>query len=158
MNNLNRLKVKIREAGSDIDVALTKRYDVLTKMIDTVKGYAKHEKETLFKVIELRSGMTNKERSAAITDMNDNLNKINVLAESYPELHSNENFMMLQKAIMDTEEHLQASRRFYNSNISALNQMIVTFPASIVASKCGITPEDFFEAEEIKKQDVKIDL
>jgi len=127
-------------------------------MIDVVKSYAKHEKETMFEVIELRKGMTTVEKTEANNKMNANMEKINVLAENYPELKSSENFNTLQKSIADTEEHLQAARRMYNSNVSALNQMIVSFPISIVASSKGLTKKDFFEAEEAKKEDVKIDL
>ena len=157
-NNLNKALVKIDEADSGIDVALTKRYDVLTKMMDVVKAYAKHEKETLFNVINLRSNMSVKEKNEANQKMDENFQKISVLAESYPELKSSENYKSLQLAIADVEEHLQASRRAYNANVSILNQMIVTFPTSVVASSKGITKKDFFEAESHKKEDVKIDL
>ena len=157
-NNLNRAIVKIDEADAGIDVALTKRYDVLTKMIDTVKGYAKHEKETMFEVINLRKGMPISEKNEANNKMNENLSKINVLAESYPELRSSENFKTLQLSITDVEEHLQAARRLYNSNVSTYNQMIVTFPISMIASSKGLTKKDFFEAEEAKKEDVKIEF
>lgn len=157
-NKLNRSVVKIDEATSGIDVALEKRYDVLTKMIDVVKGYAKHEKETLFEVIKLREGMSMKERNEANSAMDESFKKINVLAESYPELKSSENYKTLQQSIADVEEHLQAARRLYNSNVSSYNQLLVSFPASIVAKNKGMVKEDFFEANEAKKEDVKIDL
>lgn len=157
-NKLNRAIIKIDEASSGIDVALTKRYDVLTKMIDVVKGYAKHEKETLFEVIKLRKDMTMQEKNEVNQSMDENLKKISVVAESYPELKSNENFKTLQQSIVDVEEHLQAARRLYNSNVSLYNQMLVSFPTSVVASNKGMTKKDFFEAESIKKEDVKIDL
>ena len=96
INGLNKAIVKIDEADSGIDVALTKRYDVLTKMIDTVKGYAKHEKETLFEVINLRKGMTLDEKNKENAKMSHNLEQINIVAENYPELKSNENYKMLQ--------------------------------------------------------------
>ena len=158
LNKLNRAIIKIDESSSGIDVALTKRYDVLTKMIDVVKGYAKHEQETLFKVIELRSGMTVQEKNEVNKEMDENLSKINVLAESYPELKASENFKTLQQSIADVEEHLQAARRLYNSNVSMYNQSVVSFPTSIVAIINGFVKRDFFEAEETKKEDVKIDL
>ena len=158
INKLNRAIVKIDEASSGIDVALTKRYDVLTKMIDVVKAYSKHEKETLFEVIKLRKGMSLKEKNDANSKMNENMNKINVLAENYPELKSNENYKALQLSISDVEEHLQASRRLYNSNVSIYNQLLVTFPTSSISKSKGMTKKDFFEAEDIKKEDVKIDL
>lgn len=158
INSLNRAQVKIDEADSGIDVALEKRYDVLTKMMDTVKAYAKHEKETLFEVINLRKGMSISEKQDVADKMDSNLGRINVVAESYPELKSSENYQMLQKAILDTEEHLQAARRVYNSNVSYYNQKIVTFPTSLIASSKGMTKRDFFKAEETKRSDVKIDL
>ena len=157
-NKLNRLVVKIDEALSGIDVALTKRYDVLTKMIEVVKSYAKHEKETLFEVVKLRSNMSLKEKSKANQVMDENFKKINVVAESYPELKSSDNYKTLQQSIADVEEHLQAARRLYNANISLYNQQIVTFPSSVVANNKGMIKKDFFEAEEIKRNDVKIDL
>jgi len=158
VNGLNRALVKIDEADSGIDVALEKRYDVLTKMMDTVKAYAKHEKETLFEVINLRKGMTISEKQDIANKMDSNLNRINVVAESYPELKSSENYQVLQKSILDTEEHLQAARRVYNSNVSYYNQKIVSFPSSLIANSKGMTKKDFFKAEETKRSDVKIDL
>ena len=157
-NKLNRSVVKIDEALSGIDVALTKRYDVLTKMIDVVKAYTKHEKETLFEVINLRKDMTVKERNAANRAMDENFKKINVVAENYPELKSSENYKTLQQSIADVEEHLQASRRLYNSNVSIYNQLLVSFPTSSIAKNKGMTKKEFFEAEESKKEDIKIDL
>lgn len=158
LNKLSRAQVKIDEAESGIDVALTKRYDVLTKQLDIVKGYAKHESETIEKVIELRRGMPIEEKSAALAQMNDMQKSINVVAEAYPELRSSENFKSLQASVNDTEEHLQAARRAYNANVSAYNQMIVVFPSSIVANLKGLTKRDFFEAEETKRADVKMDF
>lgn len=157
-NKLNRSVVKIDEALSGIDVALTKRYDVLTKMIDVVKSYAKHEKETLFEVIKLRKDMSIKERNDANRTMDENFRKINVVAENYPELKSSENYKTLQQSIADVEEHLQAARRLYNSNVSLYNQLLVSFPTSTIAKNKGMTKRDFFEADEVKKEDVKIDL
>lgn len=157
-NKLNRCIVKIEEAESGIDVALTKRYDVLTKMMDTVKSYSKHEKETLFEVIQMRQGMTLNEKKEVNEKMNHNMEKINVMVEAYPELKSSENYKTLQLSIVDVEEHLQAARRMYNSNVSMYNQLLVTFPNSIVANSKHLQKRDFFEAEEAKKNDVKIEL
>lgn len=157
-NKLNVLKVKIDEADSGIDIALTKRYDVLTKMIKVVKGYAKHEKETLFEIIKLRKNMSLEEKNKANEKMNKNIEKISIIAESYPELKSNENFKTLQQSIVEVEEHLQAARRLYNSNVSAFNQMIVTFPVSIIANLKALKSKPFFEVEETKMKDVEIDL
>ena len=157
-NGLNRSLVKIDEANSGIDVALTKRYDVLTKMIDVVKGYTKYEQETIFKTIELRQGMTMQEKNDANAAMEENFTKISALAENYPDLKASENYKELQLAIADVEEHLQAARRLYNSNVSIYNQKIVTFPSSIIANSKGMIKKDFFNAEDKKREDVKIDL
>lgn len=157
-NNIEKAKIKIDEASSGIDVALTKRYDVLTKMIDVVKAYTKHEQETMFKTIELRKDMTISEKNEANKQMDSQFSKINALAESYPELKSNENYNTLQLTIVDVEEHLQAARRLYNSNVSNYNQMIKVFPNSIIAGSKGCKEKEFFVAEDAKKEDVKIEL
>lgn len=157
-NKLNRAVVKIEEADSGIDVALTKRYDALTKMLEITKGYAKHEKETLGEVISLRKGMSIAEKQDANNKMTETFGKINVLAEAYPELKSSENFKTLQLSVADVEEHLQAARRLYNANISSYNQEIVSFPTSIVASMKGFVKKEFFEADEAKKEDVKMEF
>ena len=153
-NRLNRSIVKIDEANSGIDVALLKRHDVLTKMLDVVKAYTKHEKETLFEIVNLRKGMTIQEKSAASAEMDQQFKSLNIVAENYPQLLSSENYKTLQLAIADTEEHLQAARRLYNANVSSYNQKIVSFPASAVANMKGLTKRDFFEVEESSKQDV----
>lgn len=157
-NKLNRAVVKIEEADSGIDVALTKRYDALTKMLEITKGYAKHEKETLGEVINLRKGMSIAEKQDANNKMTETFGKINVLAEAYPELKSSENFKALQLSVADVEEHLQAARRLYNANISSYNQEIVSFPTSIVAGMNGFVKKEFFEADEAKKEDVKMEF
>lgn len=157
-NKLNRAVVKIEEADSGIDVALTKRYDALTKMLEITKGYAKHEKETLGEVINLRKGMSIAEKQDANNKMTETFGKINVLAEAYPELKSSENFKTLQLSVADVEEHLQAARRLYNANISSYNQEIVSFPTSIVAGMKGFVKKEFFEVDEAKKEDVKMEF
>ena len=102
--------------------------------------------------------MSLEEKNEENSKMTKNLERINVLAEAYPELKSSENYKTLQQSIVDVEEHLQAARRMYNSNVSMFNQMIVTFPTSIVANSKSLTKKAFFEAEDVKKSDVKIDL
>ncbi|NLL00436.1 MAG: LemA family protein [Clostridiales bacterium] len=158
MNSLRRAEVKIDEALSSIDVALTKRYDVLTKMLDICKNYIKYEKETILETIKLRSGMSIEDRKAANTDLDQASNFINAVAENYPELKSSENFRQLQVSVMEVEEHLQAARRMYNSNVAYLNQKLVSFPTSIIAKNLGLTSRLFFEADVSKKQDVDMDF
>ena len=116
-NGIKTSDLKVTEALSGIDVALTKRYDVLTKMLDTVKGYMSYEKQTLAEIVRLRSGMTMGERIEANKNMDNVRRDINILAEQYPELRSSNNFVELQRSIVDVEEHLQASRRLYNANV-----------------------------------------
>ncbi|SEQ03023.1 LemA protein [Lachnospiraceae bacterium NE2001] len=155
-NNIKRTDIKVAEALSGIDVALTKRYDVLTKMLDIVKNYQNYERETLMQIISLRSGMSMKERNEASRNMDKVSSDIRLLAENYPELRSSANFAELQKSVMDVEEHLQAARRLYNANVTSYNNMIVAFPSSVVANNIGAVKKDFFEAEAIKRQDVKM--
>lgn len=154
MNSLKRAEVKINEALSSIDIALTKRYDVLTKMLDICKNYVKYEKDTILETIKLRSGMSIEDRKVANSDLDKANAFINAVAENYPELKSSENFRQLQVSVMEVEEHLQAARRLYNSNVSYLNQRIVSFPSSIVAGSLSLASRSFFEAEDSKKQDV----
>src|SRR5574344_2522912 len=160
-NRLRREQVKIDEAASGIDVALTKRFDLLTKEVAVVKGYAKHESETLTNVISMRQPGNNasmKEKADFATSVTKAFDTINVVAEQYPDLKANTNFMSLQNQIAEVEEQLQASRRVYNSNVSIYNQEIIVFPTSIIARHYAFTKRDFFEAEESKREDVKIEF
>ena len=156
MNSLRAAALKVDEADSGIDVALTKRYDVLTKQLAVVKEYTSHESKTLFETIKLRSGMSVNEKSDVANKMNEVANQFRLTAEAYPELKSSQNYMELQKAITDVEEHLQAARRLYNANATAYNTKIIMFPASIVAGMIGAEKRDLFEAEEYKRNDVEM--
>jgi LemA protein len=160
-NRLRREQVKIDEAASGIDVALTKRFDLLTKTVATVKGYAKHESETLTAVMGMRrpaADASMKDKADFSNQITKAFDSINVVAEQYPDLKANTNFLALQNQIAEVEEQLQASRRVYNSNVSLYNQEIIVFPTSIVARHYGFVKRDFFEAEEAKRQDVKIEF
>jgi len=158
MNKLRQLELKVHEAESGIDVALTKRFDVLTKMLETTKGYAKHEAETLEKVIKWRQGVpanaTLKDKEEFLGQMNKVASGINVVVEQYPQLKADGLFKELTVSINNTEEHLQAARRLYNSNVTQINTIIVTFPQSIVANAIKMEKKPYFEAEERKRQDV----
>jgi len=158
-NSLQTGKIKVEEAESGIDVALTKRFDVLTKMLEVVKGYAKHEQETLEKVIALRNsvhlGSTSiQDKQKIMNQMDDAMRAINVVVEQYPDLKASENFKQLQMSIADVEEHLQAARRVYNANVSAYNQKVQLFPSNIIAGMFHFATREFFEAEEFKRKDV----
>ena len=155
-NRFRTLNVKIDETESGIDVALTKRYDVLTKLLDVCRQYAAYEKETLTQTVQLRRGMTTGERSEASGAMDGLMGRINALAEAYPALRASEQYQTLQSGIRDVEEQLQAARRLYNGNVSSLNQLLVTFPSSLVGRHLGMAPRDFFQAEAAKRQDVSM--
>ena len=162
MNQLRQVELKVNEAESGIDVALTKRFDMLTKMLQTTKGYAKHESETLEKVVKWRSGIpkdaTLKDKEQFFNQMNQVAQGINVVVEKYPDLKANTVFKDLQAAVVNTEEHLQAARRLYNANVTRINTIIVTFPQSIVAKQIKMVRKPYFEAEEAKKADVKFEF
>lgn len=157
-NKLKRANIKVKEALSGIDVGLAKRYGVLTKMVDVVKGYVKHEQEVLINVIKLRENMSLKELREVNEAMNESFYKINALAEAYPDLKASENFKTLQLAIIDVEEHLQAARRLYNSNVSLLNQLVEMFPSNIMAKLMKLHKADFFESSKEERNYSKIDL
>ncbi len=160
MNSLRQLEVKVEEAESGIDVALTKRFDVLTKLIGAVKGYAKHEAETFENVTKWRAGLpkelTLEQKQEFMSKMDGIQSGINVAVEAYPELKAEKSFLNLQQNIADVEEHLQAARRLYNSNVSTINSKIVTFPTSIVAGMINVSKKEFFEAETSKREDVEV--
>lgn len=158
LNKLTRARIKVMEALSGIDVALTKRHDVLINMIETVKGYVKHESKIMFATVEIRKDMQLSEKFKANRIMDKNLENINIIAEEYPKLKASENFNRLQRAIVDVEEHLQASRRCYNSNVSNYNQLILSFPTNIVAKIKNMKEESFFETEEDKKDNIQVNL
>ena len=157
-NHIRVLEVKINEATSGIDVALEKRYAVLTKQMEVVRNVCSEEQKLAFESIKLRQEMSLDEQVDAINKLEKVSNGFNALMENYPEMKSNENFDTLQKSVNDTEEHLQAARRLFNSNVSAFNQYIVTFPTSIVASMTGKTQKTFFEADETRKSDVDLSM
>ena len=163
MNWFRRTKVKVDEANSGIDVALTKRYDLLTKALASVKGYAKHESETLSKVIGMRTGnikdLSLDEKSKLNAELNEVQRGINVVVEQYPQLKADTQFSLLQNQTADCEEQLQAARRVYNSNVSTFNQRRVTFPSSFVAKRIGFREDlEFFKADEEKREDVKFEF
>lgn len=162
MNNLRQLELKVQEAESGIDVALTKRFDMLTKLLATTKGYAKHEAETLEKVVKWRSGIPTNATLAEKAEFQSQMDKvasgINVVVEKYPDLKANTVFLELQQSIRNTEEHLQAARRLYNANVTKINHIIVTFPQSIVANAIHMEKKEYFEADDKKREDVSMDF
>ena len=157
-NQIKKVTIKIDEANSLIDIALTKRYDVINSMVEVVKGYTKHEKEVLFEIVKLRKNMTINELVEENNKLTDNYDKVNLTVENYPELKSSANFLKLQETIEEVEDLLLASRRMYNSNVSIYNQMISVFPNTIVSKIFGYKKKDFFTAKEAATKDLKIDI
>lgn len=141
-NNIKRMEIKVDEAFSGIEVALTKRYDMLTKMLDVCKGFMKHESELFSKVISLRQGMSLGEMGRADREMGELTGRLFAVAENYPELRSAQVFAELQQGVRDAEEHLQAARRLYNASVSSYNAAIAVFPDSLLAR--GRSPREFF--------------
>ena len=154
VNGFKKKEIRVEEGLSGVEVALTKRYDMLTKMLDTAKGYMAHENELFAKVIELRRGMSVAEMNAAAQQMDTLSGTFFAVAEGYPELRSSDVFVELQRGIRDAEEHLQAARRLYNSSVTAYNTAIAMFPAKLLAG--SRQPKEFFAADASKREDVKM--
>ena len=154
VNDFKKKEIRVQEGLSGIEVALTKRYDMLTKMLDAAKGYMAHESELFTKVIELRRGMSVAEMNDAQQQIDSLSGKFFAVAEGYPELRSSDVFVELQRGIRDAEEHLQAARRLYNTSVTAYNTAIAMFPAKLMA---GLRqPKEFFVADASKREDVKM--
>ncbi len=151
-NGLVRTNVRVSEAWSDITVQLKRRYDLIPNLVNTVKGYAAHEKSVFEKVTEARSQLMSAkgpaETGKAENQFQSALKSLFAVAEAYPDLKANQNFQQLQEELVDTEDKIQAARRFYNGSARDLNIKIKTFPTSIFAKKLGFTPKEFFEVDE----------
>ena len=154
VNGFKRKEIRVEEGRSGVEVALTKRYDMLSKMLDTAKGYMAHETGLFEKVIALRRGMSIEELNSAQQQIDSLSGRLFAVAEGYPELRSSEVFAELQRGIRDAEEHLQAARRLYNTSVTAYNTAIAMFPAKLLSG--GRQPKEFFAAEEHKREDVKM--
>ncbi len=154
-NGLVRLNVRVDEAWSDITVQLKRRFDLIPNLINTVKGYAKHEKGVFEEVTKARSEAMNAQGPAetAKTEnmLTDSLKSLFAVAEAYPDLKANQNFLDLQAQLTDTEDKIQASRRFYNGSARDLNIKIKVFPNTIFAGMLGFKEREFFEVEEGQK-------
>jgi LemA protein len=160
-NGLIRLKNRTKEAWSDIEVQLKRRYDLIPNLVETVKGYAKHENEAFQKVTEARTKAlgagTIQEKGAADNMVSSALKSVFAIAEAYPELRAVESFTKLQDELSDTENKIQAARRFYNANVLDLNTKIETFPSNIIAGIFSFQKQEFFELEEpAAKEPVKV--
>lgn len=159
-NGLVSLRNRVSEAWSDIDVQLKRRYDLIPNLINTVKGYASHESGVFQKVTEARAnamqaGSTH-DKAQAENMLSDTLKSLFAVAEAYPDLKANQNFLELQRELSDTENKIQASRRFYNGNVLELNNKIDMFPSNIIASIFHFVKSEFFEVAEAEKEPVKV--
>jgi len=163
-NGLITSKNRVDEAYSDIDVQLKRRYDLIPNLVETVKGYMTHERETLVKLTEARTAaMSAKNSNASLADrekaeneLSGTLKTLFAVTENYPELKASQNFLQLQDEISDTENKIQASRRFYNGNVRDFNTKIEVFPTNIFANSLKFTKYDFFQASEGEKENVQV--
>lgn len=159
-NGLVTARVRIKEAWSGIEVQLKRRSSLIPNLIETVKGYAKHEKAVFENVTKARSALLGakgpKEAAGAENMLTGALKTLFAIAEAYPNLKASENFKELQEELSDTETKIAASRQFYNANVLDYNTKIKVFPSMILANLFGFTEEEFFEAEEEAKKETKV--
>ena len=160
-NALIRLRNRCDNGWAQIDVQLRRRYDLIPNLVETVKGYAKHEREVFEKVTEARTKAINassvKEQGEAENMLSGTLKSLFAVAENYPELKANQNFMMLQEELAGTESKIAYSRQFYNDTVMKFNMRQQVFPSNIVASMFGFKEKDYFEIEEAEaREPVKV--
>lgn len=161
-NTLVRLRNSVRESFSTMDVYLKKRWDLIPNLVETVKGYAKHEKETLEGVIKLRNGaydsMSHEEKINANQELSRGITKIMALAENYPELKANTNFTDLSNQLSKVEEDIANARKYYNAVVRRFNDKVEMFPSNLVAKMFGFKLEKMFEIIEEQRENVKVEF
>ncbi len=163
-NKLIRLKNTVRSSWSDVDVQLKKRYDLVPNLIETVKGYASHERSVFEKVTQARSNAMRAsspaDKARAENALTDTLKTLFALSEAYPELKANANFMQLQSQLKELEDNIEYSRRYYNAVVRDFNILIESFPSNIIASMFNFKQEEFFELEapEEERKPVKVNF
>ena len=159
-NGLVGMRNRVKDQWAQIDVQLKRRFDLIPNLVETVKGYASHEQETLKGVIEARNkfnvAKTPEEEMAANDQLSNFVSKLFALSEAYPDLKANQNFMSLQSDLKDTEDKIASARQFYNDTVLTLNNKIEMFPSNIVASMFKFTKEPYFEANEESREAVKV--
>ena len=162
-NGLIRGKNRVDEAFSDIDVQLKRRYDLIPNLVEAVKGYMTHERETLVKLTEARTAAMSAGPNASLADrekaenqLSQTLKSLFAVTENYPELKASQNFLQLQDELSDTENKIQAARRFYNGNVRDFNIKIQVFPNNLIANSLGFKKYEFFQAEAGEKQNVQV--
>lgn len=158
-NALVTLKVRVDEAWSDITIQLKRRADLIPNLVNTVKGYAKHEKGVFEAVTEARSAVVNasspKDAAKADNMLEDALKSIFAVAEAYPDLKASQNFIELQQELVDTEDKIQGARRFYNAGVRDLNTKIQLFPNNIFAGMLGFKEREFYDVEDSERETVE---
>lgn len=163
-NGLVSLRNRVDEAWSDITVQLKRRADLIPNLIETVKGYAGHEKELFERVTEARANVVNatskgpKETAAAENQFEGALKSLFAVAENYPQLRATENFQQLNNELVDTEDKIQASRRFYNSGVRDLNTKIEQFPSNFVAGIFSFVKREFFEVDDMSSIEKPVEV
>ena len=161
-NSLVTLRNKVRNQFSQIDIQLKKRYDLIPNLVETVKGYAKHESETLEAVMKARasyaSATTDSEKVEASNEMSKAVSRLLAVAEAYPDLKANTNFLDLQQQLKEIEDKIGYARQFYNDSVMVYNNKIQMFPSSIVASILKFKSEAFFQASEQERENVKVEF
>ncbi|MGA0899313.1 MAG: LemA family protein [Luteolibacter sp.] len=164
-NGLVTIRNHVKDAWANIDTELKRRYDLIPNLVSCVKAYAAHEQATLEKVIELRNQCMSNHGSVAQQAgteklLVNGLNKLFAVAEAYPDLKANENFLQLQQELVNTEDRIQSARRFYNGNVRDYRNKTQQFPSNIVAGIFGFPPEaqEFFEVEPVEREAVKVDI
>ena len=157
-NSIKSLKNKVSQSRSGIDVALTKRFDLIPNLVECVKGYCSHEEKVLTDVVKSRTEYLNTKKLSDGESLNNKTNAVLMLAEKYPNLKSNAQFIELQAALERTENSLAAARRLYNSDVTVYNTKIQTFPGNIFAIFMGAKQANFFEIEKNVKDNIKINI
>ena len=161
-NGLVGMRNRVKDQWAQIDVQLKRRFDLIPNLVETVKGYASHEEETLKGVIEARNkfnvAKTPEEEMKANDQLSNFVSKLFALSEAYPDLKANQNFMSLQADLKDTEDKIASARQFYNDTVLTLNNKIEMFPSNIVASMFKFSKEPFFEANEESREAVKVEF
>lgn len=161
-NSLIKLRIKVDEGWADIDTQLKRRYDLIPNLVETVKGYADHESETLENVVKARSIAMNAENPEAAAEaenlLSGALKTIFALSESYPDLKANQNFAELQQTLTDIEEHIQLSRRYYNATVRDYNTKRQVFPSNIIAGMFNFKDREFFEADDSERENVQVNF
>lgn len=157
-NKIIKLRNKVNQSKSGIDVYLNQRFDLIPNLVECVKGYAKHESEIFENIAKLRTTYNETKKLDDASKLNNTLNSILAIAENYPELKASEQFLNLQRNLVKIESQLQAARRIYNNDVTNYNTKIQTVPNNIIASLFGFKEMELFQIEEYKKENINVEM